>query len=530
MSMSIVEISGLNHGFGERTLWQNVDVNLLPREHVALIGRNGVGKSTLLQILADHIPHDSGHITWTPGVKIGYLTQLADLSRFTTVRSALQEAFADLFAKERALQTTAEDLAHAEGDELERLLARYARIQAELEHAGIYELGARIDTVASGLGLLELGLDRPVTDLSGGQRTKVLLAKLLLEQPDVLLLDEPTNFLDVLHVAWLTDFLKNYPFAFIVVSHDADFVAEVATVIWQLENFSLTRFNGPYKAFLAYAEQRALQHASAYSRQQDEIKRMEDFVQKNIARASTTKRAQSRRKQLEKIDRIPPPGTAAPPHFTFPLAGAPARFVIRATTLEIGYSHSLLPPLELEVERGSKLALIGCNGIGKSTLLRTLIGELKPLRGRVELGDHVRVGYFAQEAYQSGQGHALEVVWSAFPHMTQQEVRAALARSGLKREHILQSVHRLSGGEQAKVRLCLLTLQKHNVLVLDEPTNHLDHAARNALQQALKDFRGTLLMVSHEPEFYRPFVTSVVDVEELLGRGKASRIVARQKR
>ncbi|MHB1630341.1 MAG: ABC-F family ATP-binding cassette domain-containing protein [Bacilli bacterium] len=528
--MSIVEISKLNHGFGERTLWQNIDVNLLPREHVALIGRNGVGKSTLLKILADHIPHDNGRIAWTPGVKIGYLTQLADLSRFATVRSALQEAFADLFAKERALQATAEDLAHAEGDELERLLSRYARIQAELDHAGIYELGARIDTVASGLGLLELGLDRPVTDLSGGQRTKVLLAKLLLEQPDVLLLDEPTNFLDVLHIAWLTDFLKNYPFAFIVVSHDADFVAEVATVIWQLENAALTRFNGPYKAFLAYAEQRTLQHAGAYSRQQDEIRRMEDFVQKNIARASTTKRAQSRRKQLEKIDRIPPLGTAAPPHFTFPLAGAPARFVIRAAALEIGYSHALLPPLELEVERGSKLALIGCNGIGKSTLLRTLIGELEPLRGRVELGDHARIGYFAQEVYQSDQGHALEVVWSAFPHLTQQEARAALARSGLKREHILQSVHRLSGGEQAKVRLCLLTLQKHNVLVLDEPTNHLDHAARDALQQALKDFRGTLLMVSHEPEFYRPFVTSVVDVEELLGRGKASKIVARQKR
>ena len=253
-------------------------------------------------------------------------------------------------------------------------------------------------------------------------------------------------------------------------------------------------------------------------------------MQKNIARASTTKRAQSRRKQLEKIERIPPPGAVAPPHFTFPLAGAPARFVIRATTLEIGYSHSLLPPLELEVERGSKLALIGCNGIGKSTLLRTLIGELKPLRGRVELGDNAQVGYFAQEAYRSDQGNALEVIWSAFPHMTQQEVRAALARSGLKREHILQSVHRLSGGEQAKVRLCLLTLQKHNVLVLDEPTNHLDHAARSALQQALKDFRGTLLMVSHEPEFFRPFVTSVVDVEELLGKGEASRIVTRSKR
>lgn len=525
--MSLVELAGLSHGFGGRTLWRQIDVRLLPREHVALIGKNGVGKSTLLQILARRIAHDKGHVNWTPGVRVGYLTQHAELDRYPTVRAALQEAFADVFAKEELLHKTAGRLGEADGEELQRLLAHYARLQEELEAAGIYEIGARIDSVASGLGLLELGLDRKAGELSGGQRTKVLLARLLLEQPDVLLLDEPTNFLDAEHVEWLGEYLKTYPSAFILVSHDEDFVAKVATVIWQIANGELLRYSGDYRSFLVYAQERQSQHAAAYGRQQEEIKRLEEFVQKNIARASTTRRAQSRRKQLEKMERIDPPATAPPPRFDFPAAGAPERFVIRAARLEIGYTHALLPALDLEVERGSKIALIGCNGIGKTTLLRTLIGDLRPCRGRVEVGEKARIGYFAQEAYAVKDGSALDVIWSAFPAMEQKDVRGALARCGLKKEHIMQPVHSLSGGEQAKVRLCLLTLRPHNVLVLDEPTNHLDIAARGALQKSLAAFPGTLLLVSHEPEFYRAFVTRVVDVEELAASGKESRIVVR---
>ena len=528
--MSIVDISGLSHGFGGRTLWRSIDVRLLPREHAVLIGRNGVGKSTLMQILAGRIPPDRGRVEWTPGARVGYLTQHAELDRHPTVRAALQQAFAGVFEKEQTLHRTAERLGTAAGAELERLLAHYARLQEELEAAGIYELGARVEMVASGLGLLELGLDRPARELSGGQRTKVLLARLLLEQPDVLLLDEPTNYLDAEHVEWLAQYLQTYPSAFLVISHDTDFIARIATVIWQIENGELIRYCGTYRSFLAYAEERRSQHSAAYSRQQEEIRRLEDFVQKNIARASTTKRAQSRRKQLEKIERIDPPATAPPPHFPFPPAGAPERFVLRAAGLVIGYSHPLLPPIDIEIERGGKLALIGCNGIGKTSLLRTLIGDLEPWRGRVEIGGRAEIGYFAQEAYQRGDGSALEVVWSAFPQMLQKEVRSTLARSGLKAEHIMQPVHSLSGGEQAKVRLCLLTLRKHNVLVLDEPTNHLDAAAKRALQKALAEYGGTLLIVSHEPEFYRSFVSAVIDVEALAASGRGEKIVARSGR
>ena len=526
----MLEISDLSHGYGDRTLWKRIDVRLLPREHVALIGRNGVGKSTLLQILAGRLPHDRGRVAWLPTVQVGYLTQHADLSDYRTPRQALQASFSALYEKEQLLERTAVRLAEAQGDELDRLLAHYARLQEELEEAGIYEVNSRIDSVASGLGLLELGLDRPIEALSGGQRTKVLLAQLLLQSPDVLLLDEPTNFLDAEHVEWLAGFLQNHPSSFVVVSHDIPFVERVADVIWQIENGELIRYSGGYRDFLQYADQRNAQHAQSYARQQEEIKRMEEFVQKNIARASTTKRAQSRRKQLDKMERIAPPASVAPPHIEFPAAPAPSRFTVRTKKLQIGYQYPLLPTLELEIERGSKLAFTGCNGIGKSTLLRTLIGDLAPYSGAVELGDGVRVGYFAQENYRDDEATALDTVWRAFPAMTQQEVRRALARSGLKAEHIMQPVRALSGGEQAKVRLCLLMLRRHNVLALDEPTNHLDQAAKRSLAAALHNFPGTLLLVSHEPEFYRPFVTQVVDVEAIGSAGRDERIVARTRR
>ncbi len=526
----MLEISDLSHGYGDRTLWKRLDVRLLPREHVALIGRNGVGKSTLLQIMAGRLPHDRGRIAWLPTVSVGYLTQHADLSEYSTPRQALQASFSALYEKERVLERTAVRLGEVEGDELDRLLTRYARLQEELEEEGIYEVNARIDSVASGLGLLELGLDRPIDALSGGQRTKVLLAQLLLQSPDVLLLDEPTNFLDAEHVEWLGGYLQNHPSSFVVISHDIPFVERVANVIWQIENGELLRYSGGYRDFLAYAEQRGAQHAQSYARQQDDIKRMEEFVQKNIARASTTKRAQSRRKQLDKLERIAPPASVAPPHIEFTAGPAPAKFIVRAKKLQIGYEYPLLPTLDLEIERGSKLAFTGCNGVGKSTLLRTLIGDLAPWGGSVELGDGVRVGYFAQESYRDDDTSALDTVWRAFPDMTQQEVRRALARTGLKAEHIMQAVRSLSGGEQAKVRLCILTLRRYNVLALDEPTNHLDQAAKRALGAALHNFPGTLLLVSHEPEFYRPFVTQTVDVEVISSAGRDEHIVARSRR
>ncbi|MCY0869622.1 MAG: ABC-F family ATP-binding cassette domain-containing protein [Firmicutes bacterium] len=527
--MSIVSIESLVHSYGDRPIVCDVSVNLLAREHVCLIGRNGAGKSTLLRILAGALVPDKGAVTWTPGIRFSYLTQDAALEDAPTVRAAMRQAFAPVYAKEAEWQQTAEKLQHADDSDMDRLLARYARLQEELEESGIYELDARIDTVASGLGLLEFGLERPLTELSGGQRTRALLGRILLEQPDVLLLDEPTNFLDAEHVQWLCEYLRTYPSAFVLVTHDSDVVRAVANCIWQLEDGQLTRYNGSYDDFVVWDEVRRTGQAKAYVRQQQEIRRLEEFVQKNIARASTTKRAQSRRKQLDKIERIPPPGEGPRVSFQFPAAAPPTRIVIQAAALKVGYRHALLPALDLEVERGSKIALTGCNGIGKTTLLRTLIGALPPVAGAVLLGDRVQVGYFAQEEYAKGTRTAMQVISDAFVGLTHKEVRTALARCGLRAEKALQPVHSLSGGEQAKVRLCLLTLSPANLLVLDEPTNHLDAAAKSALQQVLCEYLGSILVVSHEPEFYQPFATDVIDVESLAASDRAQAIVARVK-
>ncbi len=524
--MSILEISDLSHGFSDRTLFQDVQIQLSPREHVGLIGRNGVGKSTFLQILSDQISHDNGHVRWQTNARLGYLTQHADLSCFATIREALQHAYQDIYEKETRLNTIAEKLATAQDRELERLLERYANLQEELEHDGIYELGARIESVAAGLGLLELGLDRPVSNLSGGQRTKVLLGQLLLQEPDVLLLDEPTNFLDVNHVTWLKEYLQQYPQAFIVISHESDFLENVADVIWSIENTRLIRYSGKFSAYLQYAKERTAQQMQAYTRQQQDIKRTEEFIDKNIARASTTKRAQSRRKLLEKMDRIEVPATAQPPSFHFQEAPPSGKIAIDAKKIQIGYKQPLLPELDILIEQGSKVALVGCNGIGKSTLLKTLVGEHDPISGVLHRDDKLKIGYFAQEIYEREKITPLERVWEHVPDWPQQEVRKALARSGLKQEHITQPIRSLSGGEQAKVRLCILTLRKYNALVLDEPTNHLDHASRDALQKALRKFRGTLILVSHEPPFYQSIVDFTADLETLYSRGLPERIVA----
>ncbi|PWI58863.1 ABC-F family ATP-binding cassette domain-containing protein [Sulfoacidibacillus thermotolerans] len=525
--MSILEISNLSHGFGDRTLFKNVNIHLSAREHVALIGRNGAGKSTLFNLITDQISHDQGHIRWQNGIKIGFLTQHAKLSDFLTINDALLHAFDSILSKERTLQGIATKLANATGKQLERLLEQYANLQDELEREGIYEVSARIQTVADGLGILELGLDHPVAHLSGGQRTKVLLAQLLLQQCDVLLLDEPTNFLDVSHINWLSNFLKQYEKAFLVISHDALFLNQIADVIWSLENTELVRYSGSYSAYLSYASEKQTQQIQAYSRQQQEIKRMEDFIEKNIARASTTKRAQSRRKALEKMDRITTPTILAPPSFSFKEVPASAKIALEATNLIIGYTHPLLPALNLLIEHNSKIALTGCNGIGKSTLLRTLLGELPPLSGEIHHDEKLKIGYFAQEEYEKSKATPLDRIWQCVPDWPKKDVLRVLARSGLKHEHMNQPIHSLSGGEQAKVRLCKLTLQPANFLLFDEPTNHLDQPTKDALNTAMKNFTGTLILVSHEPAFYKSIVDTLIDLETLYANGKETQIIAR---
>ncbi|MED4582191.1 ABC-F family ATP-binding cassette domain-containing protein [Brevibacillus choshinensis] len=511
--MSVLIVEGLSHGYGDRILFRDVSFRLQPGDHVGLVGANGTGKSTMMGILTGQNMPDQGRVEWMPKIQYGYLDQHTKLQAGKTIRDVLKDAFLPLLEQEAELMVIGEKMAEASPEELEELLERMGEIQDKLETSGFYLIDAKVEEIGNALGLSAIGLERDVASLSGGQRTKVLLAKLLLEQPTVLLLDEPTNYLDEEHIVWLKNYLKEYPYAFMLISHDTTFMNEVVNVIYHLEFTKLNRYTGNYESFLAQSETKRNQHFDAFEKQQEEIAKMEDFIARNKARASTTGRAKSRQKQLERMDRIDKPETAAKPSFIFKESRASSRFVVEAEDLEIGYSHPLLPKLSVMLERGEKVAIVGMNGVGKSTLLKTLLGVIKPLNGKLDRGDFLHPAYFEQEV-KAKSVTALEEVWNEFPAMNNHEVRGALARCGLKNEHINRNMNALSGGEQAKVRLCKLLQRESNWLIFDEPTNHLDVVAKGELKRSLKEFKGTVLLVCHEPEFYEDWVTQVWDVEK----------------
>ncbi|TDL79152.1 ABC-F family ATP-binding cassette domain-containing protein [Peribacillus frigoritolerans] len=511
--MSLLTIEKLSHSFGDRTLFKDVSFRLLPGEHVGLVGANGVGKSTMMNIMTKELIHDSGKVEWTPGVHYGYLDQHTVLSKGKTIRDVLRDAFLPLYKKEEELNEVIGLMGSASPEELEELLEKMGEIQDHLDAGGFYSLDIKVEEAARGLGLDAIGLDRDVSALSGGQRTKVLLAKLLLEQPEVLLLDEPTNYLDVEHIQWLSHYLKEYSNAFLLISHDTEFMNGVVDVIFHLEFSKLTRYTATYEKFLELAEINKNQHLHAYEKQKDFIKKQEDFIAKNKARYSTTGRAKSRQKQLDRMDRIDRPETAMKPTFEFKESRGSSRFVFEGKDVEIGYTHPLLPKLTMTIERGEKIAIVGCNGVGKSTLLKTILGKIKPLGGTIQLGDFLFPSYFEQEV-KAENITPIDDVWNAFPGLDQHQVRAMLARVGLKNEHISRPLNQLSGGEQAKVRLCKLLQYESNWLLFDEPTNHLDVTAKEELKRALKAYKGTVILVCHEPDFYEDWITKVWNVEE----------------
>lgn len=511
--MSLLTIEELSHTFGDRVLFKDVSFRLLAGEHVGLVGANGVGKSTLMNILTGKVLKDTGKVEWMPRVQYGYLDQHTKLTPGKTVRDIMKEAFLPLLELEKEMITIGEKMADATPEELEQLLEEMGDIQDRLETSGFYLLDVKVDEMANGLGINAIGLDRDVATLSGGQRTKVLLAKLLLEKPTVLLLDEPTNYLDVEHINWLTNYLKDYPYAFMLISHDTDFMNAVVDIIYHLEFSRLTRYAANYEKFLQMADNNKNQHIDAYEKQQEFIKKQEDFIQRNKARASTSGRAKSRQKQLEKIDLIDRPESAMKPTFVFKETRASGKLVFEGENLEIGYDHALLPKMNVAIERGEKIAIVGCNGVGKSTLLKTIIGKIEPYSGKTYLGDYLTPAYFEQEV-KLGSITPIDDVWNEFSHMTQNEVRGALARCGLKNEHITRPLNMLSGGEQAKVRLCKLLMRESNWILFDEPTNHLDVVAKEELQRALKAYKGTVLLVCHEPEFYEGWVSKIWNVED----------------
>lgn len=511
--MSILTVSHVSHGFGARQILKDASFRLLKGEHIGLVGANGEGKTTFLDIITGKRMPDEGTVEWCNHITTGYLDQFSVLEKGKTIRDILRSAFAPMYKLEQELLASYDRMGECEGDALEKLMEDVGDIQEILEQSGFYVIDSRIEEYANGLGLGDIGLERDVSELSGGQRAKVLLTKLLLENPMILILDEPTNFLDENHIAWLKRFLQNYENAFILVSHDTPFLNDVVNVIYHVENTVLTRYSGDYEQFQALYDIKSHQLEQAYVKQQKEIAQLEDFVARNKARAATATLARSRQKRLDKMDVIELGKDKPKPVFSFTPARTPSREVIVAKQLVLGYSEPLTRPVDVTVERNQKIAIRGVNGLGKSTLLKTLLGLIPPVSGTVELGQFADVGYFEQEE-RGNDNTALVEIWQEFPKMSNGEVRGALARCGLTTEHITTQMRVLSGGENAKVRLCKLMLRPMNLLVLDEPTNHLDVDAKDALRDAIRDYKGTMLLVSHEPEFYSDLVTQVWNVEE----------------
>ena len=490
--MSILNVEHLTHGFGDRAIFHDVSFRLLKGEHIGLVGANGEGKSTFFNIVTDKLMPDEGRIQWAKNVRVGYLDQHSVLAPGMTIRDVLKSAFSWLFELEERMNTICDSLGEASPEEMETLMEELGTIQDTLTMHDFYVIDSKVEEVARALGLLDLGLDRDVTDLSGGQRTKVLLAKLLLEKPDILL-------------------LQDYENAFILISHDIPFLNDVINIVYHMENQELNRYVGDYDHFQEVYEVKKAQLEAAYRRQQQEISELKDFVARNKARVSTRNMAMSRQKKLDKMDVIELAAEKPKPEFHFKQGRTPGKYIFETKDLVIGYDEPLSRPLTLSMERGQKIALVGANGIGKTTLLKSILGLIPSLKGTRELGDNLQIGYFEQEVKGDNKTTCIDEIWAEFPSYTQYEVRSALAKCGLTTKHIESQVRVLSGGEQAKVRLCKLVNKETNVLLLDEPTNHLDVDAKEALKEALKEYRGSVLLICHEPEFYQDVVSQVWD-------------------
>ena len=511
--MSILNVEHLTHGFGDRAIFDDVSFRLLPGEHIGLVGANGEGKSTFMNIITGKLTPDEGTIEWSKNVKAGYLDQHAVLKEGMTIRGVLASAFEPLYDMEARMNELYEKMGEATEEEMAEYMEETGTIQDLLTNHDFYMIDAKVEEVARALGLLDLGLERDVTELSGGQRTKILLGKLLLEKPDILLLDEPTNYLDAEHIEWLKKYLQDYENAFILISHDIPFLNSVINIVYHMDGntHSLERYVGDYDKFTEVYEVKKAQREAAYNKQQQEIAELKDFVARNKARVATRNMAMSRQKKLDNMEVIEKIQEKPKPEFNFKTARTPSRILFETKDLVIGYNEPLSSPLNVSMERGSCIVLTGSNGIGKTTLLKSILGLIPALKGEVELGENLEIGYFEQEMPADIETTCLQEIWNEFPGFTQYEARSALAKCGLTTKHIESKCKVLSGGEQAKVRLCKLINRESNLLVLDEPTNHLDVDAKNELLRALKEYKGSILMVCHEPEFYTNLATQIWD-------------------
>ncbi|QIL45740.1 ABC-F family ATP-binding cassette domain-containing protein [Vagococcus coleopterorum] len=516
--MILLQANQVARHFGGDILFENINLEIQDRSRIALVGRNGAGKSTLLKIIAGIDSTDDGTISKIKNLTLGYLDQHSGLMSARTVWDEMLTAFETIRKMENRLHHLENELGTASQDNQEdyqRLLKEYDQLQHDFNDQNGYGYEAEIKSVLNGFNFGPEFYGREIASLSGGQKTRLALAKLLLERPQLLILDEPTNHLDIQTLDWLENYLQNYRGALLIVSHDRYFLDKVVNEVYDLTRQKITHYKGNYSRFLTLKEEQLAADWKAFEKQQTEINKLEDFVARNIVRASTTKRAQSRRKQLEKMERMDKPqGDEKSARFLFNIAKESGNVVLQTEHAAIGYDQTILcEPVDLDIRKREAIALVGPNGIGKSTLLKSLIGDLPFIKGNVHLGSNVSIGYYDQEqAKLRSNKTVLQELWDEHPTTVEKDIRSVLGSFLFSGEDVEKTVPQLSGGEKARLALAKLSMDQENFLILDEPTNHLDIDSKEVLENALIDYEGTLLFVSHDRYFINRIATKVVEL------------------
>lgn len=515
--MIILQANKIERSFAGEVLFDNISLQVDERDRIALVGKNGAGKSTLLKILVGEEEPTSGEINKKRDLSLSYLAQDSRFESSNTIYDEMLHVFDDLRKTETALRQMELEMGEKTGADLEKLMQDYDRLSEEFRQAGGFTYEADIRAILNGFKFDESMWQMKIEELSGGQNTRLALAKMLLEKPNLLVLDEPTNHLDIETIAWLENYLVNYSGALLIVSHDRYFLDKVATITLDLTKHSLDRYVGNYSSFVEQKEQKLLTEAKNYEKQQKEIAALEDFVNRNLVRASTTKRAQSRRKQLEKIERLDKPeaGTKSA-HMTFHSDKTSGNVVLTVEEAAVGYDDQILSePINLDIRKMNAVAIVGPNGIGKSTLIKSIVGQIPFIKGEARFGANVEVGYYDQtQSKLTPHNSVLDELWNDFKLTPEVEIRNRLGAFLFSGDDVKKTVGMLSGGERARLLLAKLSMENNNFLILDEPTNHLDIDSKEVLENALIDFDGTLLFVSHDRYFINRVATQVLELSE----------------
>ena len=515
--MIILQANKIERSFAGEVLFDNISLQVDERDRIALVGKNGAGKSTLLKILVGEEEPTSGEINKKRDLSLSYLAQDSRFESSNTIYDEMLHVFDDLRKTEKTLRQMELEMGEKTGADLEKLMQDYDRLSEEFRQAGGFTYEADIRAILNGFKFDESMWQMKIEELSGGQNTRLALAKMLLEKPNLLVLDEPTNHLDIETIAWLENYLVNYSGALLIVSHDRYFLDKVATITLDLTKHSLDRYVGNYSSFVEQKEQKLLTEAKNYEKQQKEIAALEDFVNRNLVRASTTKRAQSRRKQLEKMERLDKPeaGTKSA-HMTFHSDKTSGNVVLTVEEAAVGYDDQILSePINLDIRKMNAVAIVGPNGIGKSTLIKSIVGQIPFIKGEARFGANVEVGYYDQtQSKLTPHNSVLDELWNDFKLTPEVEIRNRLGAFLFSGDDVKKTVGMLSGGERARLLLAKLSLENNNFLILDEPTNHLDIDSKEVLENALIDFDGTLLFVSHDRYFINRVATQVLELSE----------------